>query len=79
MGKASKKKPAKATSADTTDTVSTAPVRRSKRDLDPNTPPQENPYFSVAVFMLTFAFVLLYRMSDKIYARYFGNQKGGEL
>lgn len=76
MGKASKKKPAK---VDAADTVSTAPVRRSKRDLDPNTPPQENPYFSVAVFMLTFAFVLLYRMSDKIYARYFGNQKGAEL
>ena len=76
MGKASKKKAAK---VDAADTVSTAPVRRSKRDLDPNTPPRENPYFSVAVFMLTFAFVLLYRMSDKIYARYFGNQKGGEL
>ena len=76
MGKASKKKPAK---ADAADSVTTATVRRGKRGLDPATPPQENPYFSVAVWMLTFAFVLLYRLSDKIYARYFGNRTDGEL
>ena len=85
MGKTSKKKPAKAAPAskklhaDTADTVSTAPVRRSKRSIDPNTPLPENPFFSVAVFLVIFAFALLYQLSDKIYARYFGSQKDGEL
>ena len=85
MGKTSKKKPAKAVPAskkldgDTADTVSTAPVRRSKRALDPSTPTQPHPYFSVAVFLVIFAFALLYQLSDKIYARYFGSQKDGEL
>ena len=83
MGKTSKKKPAKAAPAsrklDTDNADTTSTPRRGKRSLDPSIPPQENPYFSVAVWMLTFAFVLLYRLSPKIYAHYFEKQKDGEL
>ena len=82
MGKASKN-PAKAASA--SNKSSGAPTalsaepstqgRRSKRALDPATPPQENPFFYVAVCMVIFAFVLLFQLSDKLYARYFGDAK----
>ena len=53
----------------------TAQGRRSKRALNPATPPQENPFFYVAVFMVIFAFVLLFQLSDKLYGRYFGGGK----
>lgn len=83
MGKASKN-PAKAASASSksaavpTETISAEPTtqgRRSKRALDPATPPQENPFFYVAVCMVIFAFVLLFQLSDKLYERYFGRGK----
>lgn len=82
MGKASKN-PAKATSASNkssaapteTSAEPTTQGRRSKRALDPATPPQENPFFYVAVCMVIFAFVLLFQLSDKLYERYFGGGK----
>lgn len=81
MGKASKKSSTKAAAAPSPAADQSAqpqqqPARRSKRDLDPSTEQQQNPYFYVAVFMVIFAFVFLMQISDKIYARYFG--EGGE-
>lgn len=87
MGKASKN-PAKAATASNKSKVasseasaeSTGQGRRSKRGLDPSTPPQENPFFYVAVCMVLFAFVLLFQLSDKLYERYFGDgNKSNEL
>ena len=88
MGKASKN-PAKAASASsksaavpTNETISAEPTtkgRRSKRALDPATPPQENPFFYVAVCMVIFVFVLLFQLSDKLYERYFGRGKDSSV
>ena len=87
MGKASKN-PAQAASAScksagVSTEVPTQPTtqgRRSKRALDPATPAQENPFFYVAVCMVIFAFVLLFRLSDRLYERYFdGGKDSSEL
>ena len=87
MGKASKN-PAKAASASSKSSGAPTEVpaqtttqgRRSKRALDPATPAQENPFFYVAVFMVIFAFVLLFQLSDKLYEHYFdGGKDSSEL
>jgi hypothetical protein len=83
MGKASKK-PVKSATSKAVGAASAEPsvesttrqaTRRSKRALDPAVPPQQNPFFYVAVGMVIFVFALLFQLSDKIYARYFEDGK----